>query len=147
MTNQFSFKAGDRVRVAIVRRPHESRHWEVGSTGTITEVVSPFGLYFAYVSWDHDVPQGPEWPSPIACRDLVLECEHDSPPHATYAEWPDAVTWDTNVRCTTPAPHKCPRAPWWAFWNPCSRFGWLTYAAAGACVPAVVEAIVRHLHF
>lgn len=35
----------------------------------------------------------------------------------------------------------CPHAPWWAVWNPCSRFGWLVYMAIGAFVPSIVEAV------
>lgn len=33
------------------------------------------------------------------------------------------------------------RAPWWAFWNPHSRFGWMFFAFVGACVPGVIESL------
>ena len=125
------FKVGDRV--ARNTRCYKAHHWgnleaPAGSLGHVAEVVGSF----VTVVWDSGVrnAQGDIptiWYHP---SELVGHDDHVGALEYHAADCP----------CAPSKPVTC-RAPWWAVWNPCSRFGWIVYMVLGAMVPTILQNI------
>lgn len=113
----------DGVRVVAVSSPAAgSRGMVIGSPNRTNEPKAMWEIH-----WVNG--KGCEYMAP---SELLI----DSAASLVPVGEPETVTDADHCEC---------RAPWWAFWNPHSRFGWLFFGVLGASVPMVIESVQEML--
>lgn len=138
MTKQREFKINDRIRMGFSESCY---HPVAGTRGIVVGVMAPdeeSGETLIIVDWlganDRD---GMSTPSKLMYGHEITQFAADNTPPTpsrTYVTGPGSIIMRDE-------PCSCP--PAWHVWNPCSRFGWLTYMVAGAFVPYVLEQLGR----
>lgn len=106
------YKVGDRVALDVDKE--ESQPVPVGTIGTVARNAD--ASKFTWVEWDTMGGKA----TPV--RRYLLRIVESAPARIEPPAQP----------CGT---------PWWHLWNPCSRFGWMTYMVGGAFVPSIVESL------
>lgn len=110
------FTAGQFVQ--LVHRPPYLEHMPKNAIGCVV--------------WDEREPD--------AGRVRLVHVEWDHPTDARMSvRAEDIRAMDDIDLCQHTAKTRTCGTPWWHVWNPCSRFGWITYMIGGAFVPSIVE--------
>lgn len=93
-------------------------------------------------------PYVQHWPKGLrgVVRQGVREHTDSSRVRTVGVEWEQGIghvyVREVDIRVAEVDEDHCEcRAPWWTFWNPHSRFGWMFFAFVGACVPGVIESL------